>query len=73
MFLPFFLFLWYNCKMLEIERMGIGEIYRECNYTDEYLWCSQNLSFSTFLKEQAPSLWGNRWCLHNRITEGDGL
>lgn len=29
--------------------------------------------FSTMLKEQAPSLWGNRWCLHNRITEGNGI
>lgn len=67
--------IWYNCKKLEIERMGIGEIvYREYNYMDKgYLWCSQKLSFSTFLKEQAPSLWENRWCLHYRITEGNGL
>lgn len=73
-FFFFLLLLWYNCKKLEIERMGIGEIYREYNYTDkEYLWCSQNLRFSTFLKEQAPSLWGKRWCLHNRVTEGNGL
>lgn len=39
------LFLWYHCKELEIERMGIGEVYRECKYMEkEYLW-SQNIFF----------------------------
>lgn len=59
-----FLFLWYNCKKLEIERMGIGEIYRKYvqgvlvvfSKTPIFFYIPQRTSTFPLGKQMVPAL-----------------